>query len=194
MKTRCILPLLLLLSAPLSILAQDSTETPQPTHTIAAASSIQRDTAVVRKVASLTSFTTASGEKITVLGIALPKSKAIDAEDAKLYLAGLIEGKTVVLVRDTALGPDTKGSKLRYVYLDGRLVNREMIDDGFAAANGRHSMSREFASAEKDARKYQKAAWDTERLYAIQCQGITQKGSQCSRTTRSLSGKCWQHE
>lgn len=29
---------------------------------------------------------------------------------------------------------------------------------------------------------------------SIQCQGITKRGSQCSRTTKDVTGYCWQHK
>lgn len=182
---RSLLPAFLLFLASTTLtIAQDSTAT-----TFA-----QADTVIVKKVTGVNAFTTSTGDRITIIGIAMPKSKAIDADDAKQHLAGLVEGQTVVLVRDTATGPDKKGSKLRYVYVGGRLINKEMIDDGFAVATGKHSMAKEFVSAENESRKFHKAAWGTERLYSIQCQGTTRKGTQCSRMTTSLSGRCWQHE
>lgn len=187
MIDRILLPLLLFVALSPALLAQDATP---PT----LGDPFARDTVTVRKVTAVNGFTTAAGERITLLGVAAAKSKAIDADDATQHLAGIVEGETVVLVRDTTLGPDKKGSKLRYVYVAGRLVNRELIDDGYAVATGRHALAGEFASAEKESRKQRKAAWGTERVAAIQCQGITKKGTQCSRSTTSLSGKCWQHE
>ena len=187
MIDRILLSLLLFIALAPALLAQDATP-PTPGDRFA------RDTVTVKKVTGVNGFTTATGEKITLLGVAAATSKAIDADDATGHLAGIVEGETVVLVRDTTLGPDKKGSKLRYVYVDGRLVNRELIDDGYAVASGKHSMAKEFASAEKESRKQRKAAWGSERVSAIQCQGITKKGTQCSRSTTSLTGKCWQHE
>jgi endonuclease YncB( thermonuclease family) len=151
-----------------------------------------QDTVVVKKVTSATSITLASGETITLLGLGLPKSQAITAEDARAHLASLVEGSTVTLVVDSTAG----SGKGRLVYLNGDLVNLAMISDGFATATAKpaHAKLAEFRAAESDAHARQTGAWATERSTAVQCSGTTQKGDRCKRMTTSFNGKCWQHQ
>jgi len=163
---------------------------------LALSSARSQDTVTVKKVLSGTTFQTTTGEKIALLGLGVPTSRAIDAEDVKEHLATLLEGKTVVLVADSLAGPGKKGTKLRYVYLGDNLVNLQLVREGYATSSRKpaHSMITDFQSVEKEAKANQVGAYATEKPYEVQCSAITRKGTQCSRMTRSLSGRCWQHE
>ena len=172
MKPRFLLPSLLLLFVTMAASAQDSV--------------------IVRTVVSATSITLSSGDTVTLLGLGLLKSQAVDADDARDHLASLVEGTTVVLAADSMTGD----SRERFVYADGDLVNLSMIRDGYATASTipSHSKVASFKAAENDARAHQSGAWATERSAAVQCSGTTKKGDRCKRTTTSLNGRCWQHQ
>ena len=76
-----------------------------------------------------------SNKKIRMIGIDTPELKSKDcfALDAKIRLTDLIDGKEISLISDpTQDDKDKYGRLLRYVYLDGLDINREMIRRGFA--------------------------------------------------------------
>lgn len=155
-----------------------------------------QDTVTVKKVVNGTTVVTNTGEKISLLGVLTPRSQAITADDARDQLTSLVEGNTVILIADSLAGVDGKGPKLRYLMVDGSLVNLEMIRLGYGTAPKKpnHARLAEFQAAEKQARAEQVGAWAVERATSMQCSATTRKGTQCSRMTTSLSGKCWQHE
>lgn len=168
---------------PFLLHAQDSTQAPQP------------DTVLVQEVTSGTTFKTADGTTFTLLGLAIPTSKAVSANEAKEHLATMIEGKSVVLLTDTLAPADTRKSKLRFVYLGSTFVNLRMIEEGYATTTkANHSFSASFAEALTTARSSNRGAHATERSTAVQCSGTTQKGARCKRTTTNLNGRCWQHQ
>lgn len=140
------------------------------------------DTVTVKKVISGTTFVTTAGVTIKLLGISLPRSQVVTPEDSRQ-----------VVVVDDSTCPRTNGL---YVRANGVLVNVAMIEQGFAVADQRlkYSMRDAFLAAEKAARASHVGAHGTERSTAVQCSGITKKGTRCLRMTTSLNGKCWQHE
>lgn len=150
------------------------------------------DTVTVKKVISGTTFVTTAGVTIKLLGISIPRSQAVTPEDSRGALAAMLDGNQVVVVDDSTC-PRTNGF---YVRANGVLVNVAMIEQGYAVADQRlkYSMRDAFLAAERNARASHVGAHGTERSTAVQCSGITKKGTRCLRMTTSLSGKCWQHE
>ena len=106
---------------------------------------------------------------VRLIGIDAPershpsKPKEFQADEAADHLASLCGGKTVRMERgDEDL--DRYGRLLRYVFLlppDGRLVNQEMVRQGYARLYRRFPFSREaeFSEAEDRARKEGKGVW-----------------------------------
>lgn len=181
--THCIRIAAVLFLLPMFIYAQDSTRAAVP------------DTVLVKSVTGGTTFTTDDGRTITLLGLTVPKSRAMSASDAKEHLAEMIQGETVVLTADSLAPADTKKSVLRYVYNGSTLVNLAMIADGYGApSTTKHSMGGTFKETHDDAKTAHRGAYATERSTAVQCSATTKKGTQCSRMTTNLSGRCWQHE
>lgn len=106
---------------------------------------------------------------VRLIGIDAPershpsRPKEFQADEAAERLASLCGGKTVLLERgDEDL--DRYGRLLRYVFLpppDGRLVNKEMVRQGYARLYRRFPFSREaeFSEAENQARREGKGVW-----------------------------------
>lgn len=155
-----------------------------------------QDTVTVRKVIDGTSFTTDDGRTVRLLGVTLPISRAVTVDDCRQHLADLLAPGVPVRILIDSLVPSHGTALLCHVEVAGELVNRRMLLDGYAAASNapRHSLSDEFAKAEKSARTDKLGAWSSERATAVQCSGTTQSGNRCKRMTTSLSGRCWQHE
>jgi micrococcal nuclease len=91
------------------------------------------------------------------------KSKEFLADEAAGFLSSLCAGKTVRLEPGSEES-DGYGRLLRYVFLpppDGRLLNEEMVRQGYARVLRRYPFSREaaFAAAEEQARREGKGIW-----------------------------------
>jgi len=106
---------------------------------------------------------------VRLIGIDAPershpsRPKEFLSDEAAAILASLCEGKTVRMERGDE-DVDRYGRLLRYVYLpppDGRLVNREMVRQGYARVYRRVRFSREaeFSEAEEQARREEKGIW-----------------------------------
>lgn len=153
---------------------------------------LAQDTVTVKSVENATTFTTTSGEIITLLGISPPKKQAYTTKDCRDVLRNLIQGKTVVLVKDS-----TSKKNAYYVFLNDELINLSMLKQGAAtAASNKHSRSSEFKAAYYQAKNEKVGNWsDVEELKeAVQCEGITQKNKPCKRKTRNPSKKCDDHK
>jgi endonuclease YncB( thermonuclease family) len=155
-----------------------------------------RDTVVVRKVLSGTTVLLESGERVTLLGIGIPRSRVLDPDLVRDNLAGIIEGRAVVLV-DDATSRSRSGrrgaSRASYLYYDGSLINLELIEDGFATASSTaHSRLAEFKAAEKLARSRQLVAWSSEGHLSSRCTASSRNG-RCRALTRHISGRCEKH-
>jgi len=79
-------------------------------------------------------FELEGGEKVRLICIDTPENGEVGYEEAKQFLAGLIENKTVVLEKDVS-DKDVYGRLLRYVYVNNFeeevFVNREIVSKGF---------------------------------------------------------------
>lgn len=86
------------------------------------------------------------------------------AKDSYLYLKKLLEGRDVSLYDDRFDERPFRvwrGEVLAYVFLGGRLVNRHLIEMGYARLETEHSFHRraEFAQAEARARRNKAGLW-----------------------------------
>jgi micrococcal nuclease len=83
--------------------------------------------------------------------------------EATARMKQLVEGKEVRLERDPiGSDKDWRGKRLvRYVYVDGRLVNAEMLKEGFARVEDRFDFTRldEFRTYEREAREQGRGLW-----------------------------------
>ena len=76
-------------------------------------------------------------ETVRLIGIELPTRDLPYRQEAKQWLADMVEGKAAVLQFDR-FQRDEEGHLLAYVFVDGELVNAELLRAGFAQA-WRHS-------------------------------------------------------
>lgn len=72
----------------------------------------------------------ASGERVRLMGIDTPEKRRTGYQEAKDYLIHRLLGKEVKL--DRIKKREKYGRTLAYVYLDGKNINQEMIDKGYA--------------------------------------------------------------
>jgi micrococcal nuclease len=72
-------------------------------------------------------------ERVRLIGINATESEECFSAEASAALAGLVEGREVLLVPDRS-NRDQYGRLLRYVYADGIFVNQTLVAEGFALA------------------------------------------------------------
>lgn len=92
-------------------------------------------TTKVTRVIDGDTFETETGERVRLVGINAPEISDIFGQEAKRHLIELIEGKTIDLETDHISNDrDRYGRLLRYVILNGKDINKQMVLDGFAFA------------------------------------------------------------
>ena len=77
-------------------------------------------------------FVLSSGEHVRLLCIDSPEIDSQGGIEAKEYLENIILNEQVVLEFDVE-DKDIYGRLLRYVYFNGILVNKQMVDEGYAS-------------------------------------------------------------
>jgi len=111
-----------------------------------------------------------SGETIRYIGIDTPEVSVPITPIECFGLAAtirnkeLVEGQRIKLVRDIK-DKDKYGRLLRYVYLDDKFVNLELIKGGYARVLTVYpnvSYSRELEIAEQEAQNSQQGLWSAE--------------------------------
>lgn len=76
-----------------------------------------------------------SGDKVRMIGINAPEYKDIYGPESSRHLSELILGKAIELQPDTiSKDRDPYGRLLRYTFVNGSDINKQMILDGFADA------------------------------------------------------------
>lgn len=137
---------------------------------------------IVTRVVDGDTFKMSNGEKVRLLGIDTPEkydSDKLDRESdrtgrdketikklgeaASEYVRNLVEGKKVVLVKESNYEDrDKYGRQLRYVYMeDGTFVNAKIIEDGYANVYSSANISKidEFRKLERSARENKRGLW-----------------------------------
>jgi micrococcal nuclease len=105
-------------------------------------------------------------ERIRLLGIDTPevgphKTEQCYGLEAKVFLNGLVGGKEVLLKKDSLAGErDPYGRLLAWVYLEGNLVNEEILLRGYGVAyRNRNEKKGRMLWAEKIAREKKVGIW-----------------------------------
>ena len=91
-----------------------------------------RDTRVTRVIDGDT-FITNKGDRVRLIGVDAPELPSLRGIESKMYLHELIDNKVVILERDgISKNKDKYGRLLRYVYLNKKDVNLQMLKSGYA--------------------------------------------------------------
>jgi micrococcal nuclease len=108
------------------------------------------------------------GERVRLLGIDTPElardGKPAEplAQAARDFLNSAVDGREISLGFDRE-ARDKYGRQLAYVYVQGTLINEEIIRAGFSRAETRFpyqaSMKARFRRAEREARERQRGLW-----------------------------------
>jgi len=99
-----------------------------------------------------------SGERIRFLGENSPEKNQPFHDAAMNYLRKLVSGKNVIIKR---MGVGKYGRTLGYVYVDGKLSNKAVLEKGLASLYyyGRDSNYEEMKNAEEGARRKEIGIW-----------------------------------
>lgn len=101
--------------------------------------SVENEMSRVMRVVDGDTLVIETGETVRLIGIDTPESVAPRGiveclgKESATFLRELVEGKTVTLERDVS-ERDRYGRLLRYVFLDGVLVNETLVLVGYARA------------------------------------------------------------
>lgn len=106
-------------------------------------------------------------EKVRLLGIDTPEFHGKNgrseyyAHEAFLFTKENLKNNTVCLVKDPLNERDTYGRLLRYVYIDGRLFNAELLEGGYAEVfyKAEHKKKAYFTELQEKARKDRRGIW-----------------------------------
>lgn len=107
------------------------------------------------------------GEKVRLIGVDAPESVKPHEKpecfgmESSQYLKELVEGKEVMLQRDVS-DRDRYGRLLRYVYLEGTLLNELLVQEGYAREKSYPpdtTQKQQLESAEEEAQRDMKGLW-----------------------------------
>lgn len=162
-------------------------------------SGLQYEKALVVEVVDGDTIRIENGELVRLLGINAPEKGQRFYEDAKRRLEELLEGKEVLLEKDVT-NRDIYGRLLRYVYVNGTLVNLIIVKEGLAYAYKIENLKYEedFKKAEYEARALKLGIWNRT-WNCSDCIGIAYfewdaKGDDCMNPNGEfvvLKNFCW---
>lgn len=122
----------------------------------------------VRRVVDGDTLILAGGQRVRMLGIDTPElerdgqSAEPWSESARDFLRESVEGRDVSLGFDQEAF-DKYGRQLAYVYLQGTLINEEVIRAGFSPAKTGYpysaAMKSRFRRAEREAKEHRRGLW-----------------------------------
>lgn len=123
--------------------------------------------AVVKKVVDGDTIELENGQHVRYIGIDTPESKKPNtpiqcfAIEASKRNVELVEGKQVRLVKDVS-HTDRYDRLLRYVYVDGVFINKQLVEEGYAFARSYPpdiAFQKDLQAAEGHAREQHKGLW-----------------------------------
>ena len=117
--------------------------------------SYKQQNTIILNVIDGDTFTLTNGEKVRLIGIDAPERGDNYYNESKHALEDLILNKIVVLEKDIS-NKDKYGRLLRYVYIDGEMVNLYLVSEGYAEAK-EYSPDLRYSSQLKEAENDAKA-------------------------------------
>jgi hypothetical protein len=130
---------------------------------------VSKEALFVSKVIDGDTLELSNGEKVRLLGLNAPEIDEPFGEDAKNFLASLIEGKVVLLETDL-IEKDEYGRKLAFLFLNERNINVEMVRNGMAHTFDLSKISKyvnDLKEAENYARHNQIGIWKRSNVTCI---------------------------
>jgi micrococcal nuclease len=130
-----------------------------------------------------------NGEKLRYIGIDTPETHNADecyGEEATSKNKELVEGKKVYLEKDVS-ETDQYGRLLRYVWINGEMINEKLVKQGYAKASTYPpdvKYQDKFRNAEKEAREKEKGLWGE----VCQPKEVKEKESKQTKTTEAVQG------
>ncbi|MDO5561250.1 MAG: thermonuclease family protein [bacterium] len=122
-----------------------------------------QEIAIVKRVIDGDTIELEDGRKLRYIGIDSPEINDAEcyAQEAKNKNSDLVLGKTVTLEKDVS-ETDRYGRLLRYVYLDGEMINELLVEKGYAKASSyppdiKHQ--EKLTQAQKVARQNKNGLW-----------------------------------
>lgn len=99
--------------------------------------------------------------RIRLLGMDTPEGGQPGFNEAKEFLKQETYGKSIILEKDPSGDLDKYGRLLRYIIVDGRNMNIEMVRLGYARARWHEGLKyeKEILEAEKEARDNKRGTW-----------------------------------
>jgi micrococcal nuclease len=122
----------------------------------------EKQTAIATRVTDGDTITIEGGERVRLLGINSPEKGEKFYSEGKQFVEQRILYKEVELERDV-IDKDQYGRILRYVWLNGELVNEQIIRQGLAIAQiyePNHKYNKAIAAAEKAAINEKLGIWN----------------------------------
>lgn len=122
--------------------------------------------ALVTRIVDGDTVELSDGRKVRYIGIDTPEisgTKECFGDEAKAKNQALVENKTVSLEKDVS-ETDRYGRLLRYVYVDGQMVNELLVAEGYAQASTYQpdvKYQEKLAAAETNARTQGLGLWGT---------------------------------
>lgn len=116
---------------------------------------------IVVRVIDGDTFELDNGSRVRLICINTPETGEFYAEEATDYLASLVLNKEVELEKDVS-ETDRYGRLLRYVYVNGTFVNRELVGGGYAEVYRFPPDTKycdEFESVEEEAKTQELGIW-----------------------------------
>ncbi len=125
---------------------------------------------------------------VRLLGINTPEKNMPYSELGKNFLQQFV-GKTIYTQRDKE-DTDKYGRKLRYIFYEDRLLNLEIIENGFANAYMTKGLiyEQEFLNAENQARDFESGIWQNSEDSCSNC--ITLSNLDLKRDSFILTNTC----
>jgi endonuclease YncB( thermonuclease family) len=128
-----------------------------------------KETFLVSRVIDGDTVELSNGEKVRLIGINAPEIGDFLGEEAKNFLARLVEGKVVHLETDY-IERDIYGRKLAFLFLDGVNINVEILKNGLAHTFDLGKVSKyvnDLKEAESYARTNQIGIWKKSNITCI---------------------------